>query len=404
MLKKVSKFLLQLVLASVLGVVLVYSSMRLFGLSLSFPKEYESLEIASDVKTIDTSPFIQPMGKQVRNVILFNIAGMGINQLLATRYRYYGKQGRLCMERMPVVALVNNSPLGSNLVSSPHAAATALATGEKAFNGKISPPGSQVYTTLLQKFQQVGAQTGIITNSYITGATTAAFGSNVESRRQQREIAMQMLTGKIDLMVGGGNEFYKGGYGTENVTGEEYATSQGYTVVKDKLQLLNTKDSLILGLFDGMYSDRYNSNVSFDPRNPTFQELIPFAVEHLSRKGEGFFLLVDDEGTDFGGYRNRADYLTQHLIAMDNAICEAVAFAQEDGKTLVIVTSEAEAGGMVITGGDSEEGVMNFAWGSTQHTGQMVPLLSYGPGAYLFTGVIENTDVHHKIVSLLQSE
>ncbi len=400
--RRLLKYAAKLIAASILGIILVYGSMRLLGFSLTVPRERESLAIAPSTQDQHFSTFKETVGSNLKNVIMFNIAGMGINQILATRYRYYGKYGRLNMERMPIVALVNNSPLGPNLVSSPHAAAAAMAKGHKAYNGMLSPPGNEAYPTLLQQVKQSGLGTGIITNSYVTGATTAAFGSNVQSRSQQMAIAQEMIMNRIDFMVGGGNEFYKSGFDSTEITGIEYAQEHGYQVINSKKQLLETEDSLILGLFDDLYSNRYSADVSFDPDDPTFEEFVSIALRHLKKNEKGFFLLVDDEGTDFGGYSNRADYLTQHLIRMDDAIGVAIKFAQENKETLVLVCSEAEAGGMVITGGDTEEGVMTFSWGSNRHTGQMVPLFAFGPGSINFAGVIENTDIPKKILDLVQ--
>jgi len=85
------------------------------------------------------------------------------------------------------------------------------------------------------------------------------------------------------------------------------------------------------------------------------------AIGHLRHNEKGFFLLIDDEGNDFGGYSNRANYLTQHLMRMDEAIGVPVEFVQKNHERLVLVVSECEAGGMVITVGNTEEGTMSFS-------------------------------------------
>ena len=402
MVTRLIKYLALLLLSTILGVAAIYLGMRAFGMGLIFPAERETLPIARTPER-DFSKFqpVHATDGPLDNVIIFNIAGLGANQVLATRYRYYGKYGRLNMERMTTVALVNNAPLGSSLASDPHAAATAMATGHKAFNGKLSPPGSNAYPTILQHFKSSGRSVGIITNSYITGASTAAFASNVDSRSQQMEIAKQMITGRIDFMVGGGNEFYKDGFDASGAKGTDFARKNGYRIITANEQLLDTQAPLVLGLFDDLYSDRYAQDVSFDPEDPTFTELTSIAIDHLQRNEKGFFLFIDDEGTDFGGYTNRADYLTQHLMRTDEAVAAAIAYAQKDQRTLVLVLTEAEAGGMVITGGDTEKGVMSFSWGSNRHTAQMVPLFAFGPGSAAFSGVIENTDIPRIISELI---
>jgi alkaline phosphatase len=39
---------------------------------------------------------------------------------------------------------------------------------------------------------------------------------------------------------------------------------------------------------------------------------------------------------------------------------------------------------------------------TTNHTGVMVPIFAYGPGAENFTGIIENTDIYNKIVQIMK--
>src|SRR5690606_26954819 len=73
----------------------------------------------------------------VKNVILFIGDGMGLGQITATRYRYYGPTGRLHMERMPVTALVNTFAAKDQLITDSGAGATALATGHKTNIGML---------------------------------------------------------------------------------------------------------------------------------------------------------------------------------------------------------------------------------------------------------------------------
>ena len=40
----------------------------------------------------------------------------------------------------------------------------------------------------------------------------------------------------------------------------------------------------------------------------------------------------------------------------------------------------------------------------TRHSAALVPVFTYGPGAENFIGVYENTEIFHKLVSLMESE
>ena len=52
--------------------------------------------------------------------------------------------------------------------------------------------------------------------------------------------------------------------------------------------------------------------------------------------------------------------------------------------------------------GDIEAGKndVRYLWGS--HTGCMVPVFAYGPGAERFTGIQQNTDIPRKIRELMK--
>ena len=84
---------------------------------------------------------------------------------------------------------------------------------------------------------------------------------------------------------------------------------------------------------------------------------------------------------------------------MLNAVLD---FAERDGHTLVVVTADHETGGVTLPSGDIEKGEneVKFLWGS--HTGCMVPVFAYGPGAHIFSGIQENVDIPNKIRKLME--
>ena len=85
MVKKLLEYVAKFIAVSMLGINLVYGSMRLIGFTLTVPQERESLTIATSTQDQDFSTVKQTHGSKLKNVIMFNIAGMGINQIRATR-------------------------------------------------------------------------------------------------------------------------------------------------------------------------------------------------------------------------------------------------------------------------------------------------------------------------------
>lgn len=89
------------------------------------------------------------------------------------------------------------------------------------------------------------------------------------------------------------------------------------------------------------------------------------------------------------------------MLDLDRAVGKALDFAAKDRRTLVIVTSDHETGGMSVNGGSFETGMVRGEFTTGSHTGVMVPIFAYGPGAAEFIGIMENTDVHAKMKKLL---
>src|SRR5690606_5115379 len=96
-----------------------------------------------------SDPAINKLGMSqdtaVKNIIVFIGDGMGLNQIMATRYRYYGPTGRLNMEKMPVTGLVYTFAANGSLVTDSGAGGTALATGYKSDIGMVgmTPDGKE---------------------------------------------------------------------------------------------------------------------------------------------------------------------------------------------------------------------------------------------------------------------
>ena len=122
------------------------------------------------------------------------------------------------------------------------------------------------------------------------------------------------------------------------------------------------------------------------------------AIELLAKDDDGFFLLVEGSQIDWGGHDKDTDYVLEELLDFDRAVGVALDFARSDGNTLVIVTADHETGGMSLVGGDVESGSVEPVYSTSDHTGVMVPVFSFGPGAGAFKGIFENTDLFYKMM------
>ena len=124
-------------------------------------------------------------------------------------------------------------------------------------------------------------------------------------------------------------------------------------------------------------------------------------IDLLDQNEKGFFMMIEGSQLDDYGHFNDLDMLMQETHDFDRTIGAIYEWAARDGETLVIVTADHETGGLTLVGGDLKEGKIVGKFSTGDHSGVMVPVYAFGPGAEEFTGVFENTDIFHKIKKLL---
>ncbi|MCX7994456.1 MAG: alkaline phosphatase [candidate division WOR-3 bacterium] len=334
---------------------------------------------------------ILPSDLEVRNIIFFIGDGMGISQIQAARIKSKGALGRLNMELMPVVGLVNTCA-ADKLITDSGAGGTALASGIKTNIGAIGvDPSGMPYCTILEACQKIGKSTGLVVTSSITHATPATFAAHVPTRMAESEIAEQLIYRKVNVLLGGGRAFFlpkkiKGSKRSDNRDLIKTAKELGYTVVEDKSALMNAKADYLLGLFQ-------MEHMKNDPVEPTLAEMTKKAIEILTKDPDGFFLMVEGSQIDWECHANQVGGMIEQVLMFDEAVKAGLEFALKDSHTIVIVTADHETGGLGITGGMLDGSDLNCGWLSKDHTAVMVPIFAFGPKAIMFTGVKENIEI-----------
>ena len=179
------------------------------------------------------------------------------------------------------------------------------------------------------------------------------------------------------------------------------ALAAGYTYIYDRDGLINleiTPDLKLIGLFMG-------GNMSFEitrfPTEPSIAEMTMGALQVLGQNPQGFFLLVEGSRIDLAAHSNSTAEMVGDLLAFDQAVGVALDYAQKHPGTLVVVTADHETGGFGIRSGDPSGERVNYGWLSTAHTGAMVPIYAFGPGADRFTGTLDITEISVRIAELM---
>ena len=106
--------------------------------------------------------------------------------------------------------------------------------------------------------------------------------------------------------------------------------------------------------------------------------------------------MIEGSQIDWGGHANDSDYIISEMIEFDKVIGKVLEFAKKDKETLVVVTADHETGGYAINPG-SKMGKIEPGFTSDYHTGSLIPVFAFGPGAENFSGIYENTAIYGKM-------
>jgi alkaline phosphatase len=347
-----------------------------------------------------------------RNVVVVVGDGMGAGQRRLARLVSIGPGGALHMDRLRYTGRVRpRSADPSGPVVDSAAAATGFATGVATVNGAVGvDPGGRPLTSVLDLARRAGKSTGIVTTSQVTDATPAAFGASARSRDDHREIARQYVeSSRPEVILGGGARWWSGDLLSR-------ARRLGYEYVTDGRRLRAARGPRILGLFAGeeMFAASGGSGAVYAPA-VSLAEMTRTALRVLSRTQRGFFLLVEEEAIDGMSHANNAAAMVEAVQELDRAVAAVRAFARRNAETLTIVFGDHETGGLRIepaarrernddgpfpVPGSSPD--VQAQWSTTGHTRASTPITAAGPGARLFEGALDNTDVFARIVRAAQ--
>ena len=327
-----------------------------------------------------------PDNLKAKNVIFVVGDGAGFSQVTLSRIVIGGLDYRLAIDQLPIQGASLTHPFG-NVVTDSAAAGTAWATGNKTKNRYLSVDlNKDNLKTLPEILSEKGYLSGLVATSSITHATPAAFYAHIDSRYETIEIAKQLLFSPINIALGGGLEFF-----------DLKEVDETHVLINKKnyLKFDFKNNKKILGLFD-------EDGIVRSSKNPTQQEMTNFALKQLDMDQSectGFFLMTEGSQIDWAGHDNDAEKMVTEFQDFDNTISDLINFVTEDEETLLIITADHETGGLQILRQSNDR--VTFQWGTGRHTGAPVGVYAYGPGAENFTGLMDNTDIHYKILDAL---
>lgn len=390
-----------------------------------------------------------------KNHIMYIVDGMGPAHLTGARLFKGGPDARLAMESMPFTGVVRTAST-NDFVTDSAASATAYASGVRTYNrsigmsdAKLEASGeSQKLGSLLKKAKEAGKSVGLVTSARITHATPAAYYAHVPHRKMEQEIANQLLAAQVDVIIGGGAEFFrpksKGGDRTDERDLFAEFQQAGYAVARTDAELFSLqKDKRPVMAI--LQDDHLPYDFERKEGQKELKDYVDFAIEKLSQNPKGYFLLIEAGRVDHASHTNHARLAFGDMLAVDRSLESSL---KHQSDTLIVVTADHETGGLSLNGyapyksatGESllknhtrdlvqdkynygfiswgtgpgyfspikvDEKVVNFQHKATYetpvafHTAVDVPLLAAGPGAQKFTGFFDIEEVSRVAAKLL---
>lgn len=332
-----------------------------------------------------------PKGKKVKNVILMIGDGMSLMHVYTA---WAANRGKLWLENAQATGLSKTWAV-KKLVTDSGSGGTSLATGVKTVYHAVGvDPEGKTLTSLVDVAKELGKDAGMAVTCRLWDATPCDFCCHNIDRDKEEELVGDYPTSGVDFVFGGGAQKF-----TNRKDG------------RDIFKELQKKGYHVSRTLDDFFAYDKNSRifaVPYDKDTPLPDEcgdLLARAsmkgISLMNQNKNGFFMMIEGSQLDDYGHFNQLDLLMKETLDFDQTVGEVMKWAAKDGETLVVVTADHETGGLTLVNGNKDEGRVECCFSTKDHSGAMVPVYAFGPGAENFTGIFENTDVFKKIKKLM---
>ena len=323
----------------------------------------------------------------VKNIILMIGDGMGKNTIKAAEIVKGDKLVMSGIKNQTTVTTYSQSVTDGHAEFTDSAAsATAISTGVKTDNGYIGldPDGNEI-ETICEYVQKLGMKTGLVDRHYVSHATPAGMVAHNNSRSNYQQILRGMIKADVNVMFGGGSQFYKNSPKVQNTVKE-----CGYTYIDNEQALLDLRagDDKVLGMF--AYDNMGSATIW-----PSLTTMTSKALELLDNE-KGFFLMVEGSNIDVYAHNGDMKNTIEQMQAFDHTIDYVLQWAEKNPGTLVIVTADHETGGVQIPENATVEDINDTCFTSNgEHTNADVALMAGGAHSkgLCEKDLIDNTDI-----------
>ena len=310
----------------------------------------------------------QTATKLPKYVFLFIGDGMSYPQIQVTNYyltiqnngnKYPAilkSENNLCFMDFPVSGSAQTYD-SSSFAPDSSSTATAMATGNKTYSGylNIGTNGFTKFETIAEKLKaQQGYKIGVVTSVNINHATPGAFYAHQSSRTKYHQIGKELVASGFDYFAGGAFREPETSMGKENLYA--LATEAGYKVVRTQAEAAALKpgDGKAIVIAEHLvpvdmdFVDAMDYEIDRKEGEWALADYVAKGIEMLNND-TGFFMMVEGGKIDWACHANDAATAVHEVIALNNAVKEALKFYEEHpDDTLIIVTGDHETGGFTL--------------------------------------------------------
>jgi alkaline phosphatase len=288
-------------------------------------------------------------GPKAKYIFYFIGDGMGLAHISGTEAYRAAVKGMIGLDKLnftkfPHLALAATYAKDRYITDSA-AAGTALATGNKTSVDTVGMDATRTkkFTSMAELAKKNGMKVGIISTVNINDATPACFYAHQPNREMAKEISEELLKSGFDYFAGGGLKGIKDMKDFLNKGGYKFIDSRKeFNSFKDK----NVKVYAECPIVEKSYACRHSMDQG--PTEIPLNELTKKGIELLDNPN-GFFMMIEGGKIDWAAHGNDTAGVVYDVIALDNAVGEALKFYDKHpDETIIVVTADHETGGFSL--------------------------------------------------------
>lgn len=291
--------------------------------------------------------------QKAKYVFFFIGDGMGVNQVNTTEMYLAELENRIGISSLlftsfPVTTMATTYS-ATNSVTDSSAGGTALACGEKTYNGAIGVDKERnAIQSVAAKAKKAGRKVAILTSVSVDHATPAAFYAHQPDRNMYYEIATDLPKAGFDF-YGGSGFLRPNKEGQPNVF--TLFDEAGYTVVRGLNEYDRTAakaDKMILIQEEGKSASALPYAIDRKNGEMSVADITGKAIDFMMKgKDKGFFMMIEGGKIDWACHSNDPATVVNEVIDMDQAVKVAYEFYKKHPKeTLIVISADHETGGI----------------------------------------------------------